>query len=235
MIKFKYVIFFLFYLTLFNSQKLAAQNDSVPLFRSSDEKRNATKGYYKHVFYVNCSTLLRGGFSLGYEKYFAVKGVSLFVQAGYTARDFSGQYHWSEFESIFENYDTYKDGLRPGYMFELGSKYYLTYAHIVNTRVRKFDDQIVVPSSAQNFYLVDYLSKEIKIMYGSSTETDSRFYSDWAIGSGIRFLKFDDVQFQTIAESSEDTDYRTVKTYSKNVKKVIKPWLFFTWKIGFRF
>ena len=92
MIKFKYVIFFLFYLTLFNSQKIAAQNDSVPLFRSSDEKRNATKGYYKHVFYVNCSTLLRGGFSLGYEKYFAVKGVSLFVQAGYTARDFTGQY-----------------------------------------------------------------------------------------------------------------------------------------------
>jgi hypothetical protein len=246
MIKFKYVIFFLFYLTLFNSQKLAAQNDSVPLFRSSDEIRNASKGYYKHVFYVNCSTLLRGGFSLGYEKYFAVKGVSLFVQAGYTARDFSGQYNWSEFESIFENYDTYKDGLRPGYMFELGSKYYLknatngnyfslSYAHIVNTRVRNFDDYIIVPFSTERFYLVDYLSKEIKIMYGSSTETDSKFYSDWAVGSGIRFLKYDHVEFQTIAEASEDTDFRTVKTYSKSVKNEIKPWLFFTWKIGFRF
>ncbi len=246
MLKLKYLNFFLLFFMLFNLQQLFAQNDSVPLFRSSDEKRTASQGYYKHVFYVNCTTLLRGGFSLGYERYFAVNGISFFGQVGYTARDFSGQYHWSKFESIFENYDTYKDGLRPGYMFEVGSKYYLknatngnyfslSYAHIVNTRVRNFDDYIIVPFSTERFYLVDYLSKEIKIMYGKSTGTDSKFYSDWAVGSGVRFLKFDHVQFETISEATEDTDYKTLKKYSKSIKKVIKPWLFFTWKIGFRF
>ena len=118
----------------------------MPLFRSSDEKRNATKGYYKHVFYVNCSTLLRGGFSLGYEKYFAVKGVSLFVQAGYTAGDFTGQYSIKDGNSIFFNYETYKGGKNPGYMYELGTKYYFekvpsgnyiaaAFSTIINTRL----------------------------------------------------------------------------------------------------
>jgi len=242
--KIKFCVAFLF--LLLNVLFTKAQNDSLSMFRSSDKRNNAAKTYYKNVLFLNCGTLFRGGFSIGYERHFLFNGVSIFAQAGYTARDFTGQFDWSAFQSIFDNNDSDRDGLRPGYMYEVGAKYYLqksdngkyfslSYANIVNTRVRKFSPNIIIDNVSNNYYLVDYLSREIKVMYGTSSDAEERFYSDWAIGSGLRFLKYDNAKFTTIEQPSSDTDYKYVKWLSKSVKKDVTPWLYFTWKIGFRF
>lgn len=237
------LILFLFSL-IHNSIK--AQSDSTSMFRENVTKNTEGTKEYENVLFVNFATLFRGGFAFGYEKHFTFTGVALYAHLAYTARDFTGQYSINEGNSIFHNYESFKGGLKPGYLYEGGIKYYfekspedyyisLAYTMVHNTRVRKLMDEFTALNISSKSYDVKYKSKEVKFMFGYVTSASQRFYSDVAFGAGFRFLKYDDVSFTTIEESSEDNDYRPVKWFSKSVKKDNKPWLFFSYKIGYRF
>ena len=72
-------------------------------------------------------------------------------------------------------------------------------------------------------------------MLGKASDASEKFYTDFAFGGGLRFLKYDDVKFTTQGDALEINKYLYVKSFSQSVKKEIKPWLFLTYKIGYRF
>lgn len=223
-----------------------AQSDSLSLFRENNASNFDKTGNKKNVFFLNLTTLFRGGFALGYEKYFGFSGLAAYAHIGYTARDFTGQYSIKDGNSIFFNYETYKGGKKPGYMYELGTKYYFekvpsgnyiaaAFSTIINTRVRDLTDEFIPVNIDSESYSVHYASKEIKLMLGKASDASEKFYTDFAFGGGLRFLKYDDVKFTTQGDALEINKYLYVKSFSQSVKKEIKPWLFLTYKIGYRF
>lgn len=228
------------------SIRVVAQSDTISLFRDNVVKSTEGTKQFNNVLFINFGTLFRGGFALGYERHFTFTGWAFYGHLAYTSRDFTGQYLINEGNSIFHNSETFKGGLKPGYLYEGGMKYYfekapedyyisLAYTMVKNTRVRDLRDEFTPMNLSSNSYDVKYKSKEVKFMFGYVASSSQRFYSDVSFGAGFRFLKFDDVKFTTIEASSEENDYRPVKWYSKTVKKDSKPWLFFSYKIGYRF
>jgi hypothetical protein len=228
------------------STTVYAQDDSLSLFRDNKSDKKQAINNYKNAVFINLSTLFRGGVSIGYEKYFTFSGVAVFGQAGYTARDFSGQYEFLNGNSIFYNTQTFKGYLKPGYMYEFGLKYYFeklnegnfvscSFFNVVNTRVRKLSDDFIFANINGNNYPVNYLSREVKVMFGRSNEATNRFYHDFSFGAGFRFLKYDKVEFNTINESDNEPNFKYIQWASKKVEKDVKPWLYFTYKIGLRF
>jgi len=224
-----------------------AQEDTLPLFRNNNTIANqhGVKNY-KNTVFLNFSTLLRGGVSLGYEKYFTFSGIAVNAQAGYTARDFTGQYAFINGNSIFHNDESFKGGKKPGYMYELGVKYYFeklnegyfisgSFFNVVNTRVRELSTDFLYANLNGKSYLVDYKSREIKLMYGKSNEADSKFYTDIAFGAGMRFLKYDKMEFTTLNEPTNEPYFKYIKWANKRMVKDIKLWLYFTCKIGLRY
>ncbi len=93
-------------------------------------------------------------------------------------------------------------------MYELGTKYYFekvpsgnyiaaAFSTIINTRVRDLTDEFIPVNINSKSYLVNYSSKEIKLMLGKASDASEKFYTDFAFGGGLRFLKYDDVKFTT--------------------------------------
>lgn len=225
--------------------KTLAQSDSLSLFRNNTETSKQSIHTKNNTLFLNLTTLLRGGVALGYERYFEFTGLAVYAHAGYSGRDYTGHYSIKDGGSIFYNMETNKGSNNPGYLYEIGSKYYFkkqtegtyiasAFSQVKNVVERVLTDQFIPSNFDADFYLLKYKSNEIKLMLGWATYDDV-IYNDFNFGLGYRFLKYDQVKFTPIADILPSNNYKTPKSYSRALIKESKPWFFITYKFGIRF
>jgi hypothetical protein len=241
----------LFLITNFCSINAFAQNDSLDIFRTPSKSNGGGKaksvGGYNSLS-VSLSHLGRGGSIITYERLINNTPIAIFVGYGFTKIDYIGQFSFENEEFYFSNDYTEKKEAELNAAFDLGLKYtfdeelggnyigfcYSSYENGITTQV---DNDYDITITSQRSHKLNYSSKDFKLIYGSMGESDRRFYSDFSIGAGLRFVDYQILDVTEVPVNinngyySYDLEYEvTKKSYNE-----VKPWLFIGWKIGLRF
>jgi hypothetical protein len=244
--KISLALFFVFAL----SSECFSQTDSLDIFRVPSKSNNSSTGgnkSFNNAISLSVAHLGRGGTMLTYERFINNSYFSVFAGVGVTKVDYIGQYDIENEKFYYASEYTTRTRVDLNRMIELGTKFYfdgelgdsylgLCYASYKNRLNVEVDDYYKVDAFDALTYNLKYSSNEFKFLYGASNDISSRFYSDFHIGVGFRYIDYqelDIVEVPVINNNSYIEEY--VLDIEKDSNNDIRPWLFFGWKLGVRF
>jgi hypothetical protein len=244
--------YFTLMLLLLLTDNCYSQSDSLPIFREPTKNNKGvvnsfgSGNAYKNALSLSIAHLGRGGTMLTYERFIDLFNFSFFAGIGVNKIDYIGQYSFENEKYFYESDYTEKRGAELSKMFELGTKYYfdkdigggylgLCYANYKNEVDIKVKDYYKVNVLDPRYYILNYASNEFKLLYGAANDISTRFYSDFHIGVGLRFINYQELDIieVPIINSTYYEDFEL--SIEKDYKSETIPWLFFGFKIGARF
>jgi hypothetical protein len=233
---------------------LCAQTDSLDVFRipskNTGSNHNAYTSYVgKNAISISIGHLGRGSALIGYERLINYTPFAIYAGFGFSNLDFIGQFSFDEESYLFENSYTEKKVIQSGKAIDCGLKYtalselggvYLAlgFSSYENTAVIEISDAQYLANNVASTYRLNYSSKEFKIVYGFMNNVSSGFYNDFFIGTGFRFLNYQQLAINEIANpiyNGFNNYTQTILEIKKINKKDPKLWLFLGWKMGVRF
>jgi hypothetical protein len=223
-----------------------AQSDTLSLFRTPSLNNKSIKTItYKNAINFNLMQIIRGGALLSYERSLANSGFALTAGVGINKFDAIGQVYFKELTYYYKlDQDVTKVGTKIKPLLDFGLKYYtsqtiggayfeMAFTMIKNTvNIQEFDyNQFVTVTANQS--KLDYQSNELKLLFGFTNSNDNKFYHDFNLGLGYRFIQYEKYVLN-------ETHYQTGSgsyTYEFSKKKATNetPWFFLSWKMGRRF
>jgi len=229
-----------------------AQTDTLDVFRApskNNSNSNARTGSAgNNALSVSIGHLGRGGTMLTYERYINNTSFAVFAGFGITKIDFIGQFSFEDEGFILEDFYSNRSDAEVGSMIDLGLKYMfdkelggnyfgIGYSSYHTNITRTINSSYIIENNGSRNYKLDYYSKEFKLVYGIVNDVDSRFYNDFNIGTGFRFLEYQNLDITELPNFNSSTlsYYTTELNIRKRTNNDIKLWLFITWKIGVRF
>lgn len=238
-------VFFAFVLVLFIQLKTFAQTDSLSIFHQSPNNASLSKdGVYKNAVNFNILQILRGSALISYERLLGTSGFALTAGAGICKFDALGQIYFRQL-SYYYNLDNYvtKSGTKIKPLYEIGLKYYYeqlmggsyiagAFTSIKNTvNLQPFGYQYYV-NTPSNINQLDYRSNELKLLIGFTNANNQRFYHDFSIGFGYRFIQYEYYYIKGTNNASGNSAYSY--ELDKGNKTNQTPWFFISWKMGLR-
>jgi hypothetical protein len=202
--------YFTLMLLLLLTDNCYSQSDSLPIFREPTKNNKGvvnsfgSGNAYQNALSLSIAHLGRGGTMLTYERFIDLFNFSFFAGIGVNKIDYIGQYSFENEKYFYESDYTEKRGAELSKMFELGSKYYfdkdigggylgLCYANYKNEVDIKVKDYYKVNVLDPRYYILNYASNEFKLLYGAANDISTRFYSDFHIGVGLRFINYQEL------------------------------------------
>jgi hypothetical protein len=228
-----------------------AQSDTVSIFHKSNSPINGKSsghfGTYKNVLSINFFQAVRGGLLVNYERMIGQSGLAFSLGTGICSFDPLGQFYVREFQYYYElnlrviNRESTE--LLP--LFDFATKYYFEkewgalhidagYTNIKNNVTLDF-------SYSPDYYFnlntklkkLNYRNNEFKLLVGFTNDTKKKFYHDFSLGLGYRFIEYDYLEIEKLKISPNSSDY--VNTLIKKTKTNQTPWLAMSWRMGIRF
>ncbi|HRG58841.1 MAG TPA: hypothetical protein PK323_07755 [Bacteroidia bacterium] len=231
-----------------------AQSDSLDIFRTPSKNKSnpggASGSAGNNSLSISLGHLGRGGTMLTYERYINNTPLAVFAGLGFSKVDFIGQFSWSDEANIFDNQYGTRSASNLGKMIDLGVKLVfdeelggpylgLFYSSYENFMTQKIDSYYEVVNFGPSTYKLNYNSRELKFAYGYINDVTSRFYNDFYIGTGFRFLSYDALNITELSNSYNQINQIDPYAQLIQVQKVSfsepKLWFFIGWKIGVRF
>jgi hypothetical protein len=229
-----------------------SQTDTLDVFRtpskssSNSNLRSGSAG--NNAISMSIGHLGRGGTMLTYERFINNSSFAVFAGYGITKVDFIGQFSYEDEGFNFEDSYSTRTNAELGSMIDLGFKYLLdrelggnyfgfTFSSYHTNITRTISSNYVIQNSGPKNYQLDYFSREVKFVYGSVNDVGSRFYSDFNIGTGFRFIDYQNLDINEVPVyiNNSYNYYNTELDIRKKSNNDIKLWLFIAWKIGVRF
>lgn len=231
-----------------------AQSDTLDIFRTPSKNKTNSGGASGSVgnnsLSVSIGHLGRGGTMLTYERYINNTPIAVFAGFGLTKVDFIGQFSWTDETNIFDNMYSTKTSSDLGKMIDLGVKLVfdqelggpylgLFYSSYENFITQKIDNYFEVINNGATSYKLNYNSRELKFAYGYINDVTSRYYNDFYIGTGFRFLDYQSLNINEVYNNNglyqQTNPYSTLIQVQKENISTPKLWFFIGWKIGVRF
>lgn len=238
-------------LFFFICQLACAQSDTVSIFHQSPNPTNAqTSGHFgtfKNVLSLNLFQAVRGGLLVNYERLIGQKGLALVLGTGFCSFDPLGQFYVKEFQYYYERnlrvVHREKSELLP--IFDFATKYYFTksagtvYLDAGFTRIKNsvtLDFQYSPEYYANldsKLKRLNYSSNELKFLFGFTNDNKKKFYHDFSLGFGYRFIEYDYLVPEKVKIYPNSSEF--VYMLSKKTSTNQTPWLFMAWRMGVRF
>jgi hypothetical protein len=224
--------------------EVQAQSDSISLFRTPGKSgvKSRANSVGNNLLGISLNHLSRGGSSISYERLIGGTGLSAYAGIGISLRDVWGQYSYSrEGPIIYDDFSEVKN-FTFGRILDFGLKYYFEkqtggffigsgLTSITNTIYTGYDFAYEYKGIQTNSTLkLNYTSNEIKLILGHVNSQEDRFYSEFALGPQLRFMGYDQVQYER-GSTINGIQYTVTKDYIEEIKIGI----FLGWKIGLRF
>ena len=224
-----------------------AQEDSLSVFRNSSSSAIKSKeGNYKNALSFNLLQILRGGALISYERSIGSSGFAITTGIGINKFDALGQLYLRELSYYYNSgVEVVKQGTKIKPLFDFGFKYYTqqamggtyvqtAFTSISNTvNLEKFDNSNYLNLPANSTQL-DYRSNEFKFLFGATNKNDHKFYMDFNLGLGYRFIQYENYLAKEVINQ---TNYYYTAMYNleknKNTNQTL--WFFMSWKFGKRF
>lgn len=237
-------------LILMMSVKCFAQSDSLDIFRvpakSNGQGSSGGANSSYNAISISLAHLGRGGTMLVYERFINNSSFALFAGIGVAKVDFIGQYSFEDEKFYYKNQYTQRTNADLNRMLEMGTKYYfdgelgggylgLCYASYKNNLTVEVDDDYEVGLFDAMSYKLKYSSNEFKFLYGSSNDISSRFYTDFHIGVGFRYIQYQELDIVEMPLITNGYYDEYILDIEKDNNNDIRPWLYFGWKLGVRF
>jgi hypothetical protein len=224
---------------------IKAQSDSLSVFHEQLNIEALSKiGTYKNALSYNLFQIVRGSALISYERVLTKGGLSVIAGLGICTYDALGQTYFKELPNYYSSgagSNVLKLGTKLRPLFEIGLKYYTsqflggTYVgaeliSINNTvKIKEREGSDIIPL---NLSLLDYRSNEFKFVFGITNKNDKKFYFDYNIGIGYRFI-----QFESLALEYSSTINGNQRVYSYKIAERTNQtfWPFTALKMGVRF
>lgn len=245
----KFFVAILFLLSY--SSKCFSQSDSLNVFRVpakiNGKVSSGGNKSFNNAISISVAHIGRGGTMLSYERFINNTSFAVFAGLGITKVDYIGQYSIESEKFYYATEYTQRTRVDLNRMLEMGTKYYfdgelggsylgLCYASYKNSLTVEVEDNYEVGAFDPTAYNLKYSSNEFKLLYGAANDISSRFYSDFHIGVGFRYIDYqelDIIEMPLINNNNFIEDY--VLEIEKDNNSDVRPWFFFGWKLGVRF
>lgn len=222
-----------------------AQSDSLSIFHEQQNISSQAKiGTYKNALSYNLFQIFRGSGLISYERVITNGGLSLIAGLGICTYDALGQIYLKELTEYYMSgagSDVIKVGTKLRPLFEIGLKYYTSQflgggyvgaelISINNTvKIKEGNESDIIPL---NLKMLDYRSNEFKFVIGITNKNNKKFFFDYNIGLGYRFIQFENLALEyssTINGNQKVYNYKIAERTNQTV------WPFTALKMGVRF
>lgn len=222
-----------------------AQSDSLSIFHEQQNISSQAKiGTYKNALSYNLFQIFRGSGLISYERVLTKGGLSAIAGLGICTFDEFGQIYLKEFTDYYKSgagSDVIKVGTKLRPLFEIGLKYYTSqflgggyvgadFISINNTV--KIQEGYGSYKLALNVRELDYRSNEFKIVVGIVNKNNKKFYFDYNIGFGYRFIQFENLALDDSYVTSGNQLVYSYKIVERTNQTI---WPFTALKMGIRF
>lgn len=241
-------LFSFFVCLLISINALYAQDDQVDVFRTPSKNKPgsvASAAVGNNSISVSLAHIGRGGTLLSYERYINNSSFAVTAGIGFSRVDFIGQLSLDEEGFYFESDYATRTGSKLMPVVDFGGKFmfdeelagnyfglaYSGYKNLVTQELVNINDFVF--GTPESFDL-KYSSRDFKIIYGYMNDADSRFFSDFHIGGGFRFIEYQQLNVTDVPVPT-NSGYTTEQVAEKKSLDILKPWFFLGWKVGVRF
>lgn len=220
-----------------------AQTDSLSVFHEQINIEALSKiGIYKNALSYNLFQIVRGSGLISYERVLTKGGLSVIAGLGICTYDEFGQIYLKELSDYYNSgEDVIKVGTKLRPLFEIGLKYYTSqflgggyvgadFISINNTvKIKEENNRDIIPL---NLRLLDYRSNEFKFVFGITNKNNKKFYFDYNIGIGYRFIQFENLALEYSSSINGNQKVYSYKIAEKTNQTI---WPFTALKMGIRF